>query len=370
MARDTLKNLAYVTLPTIVLCLIGAEVFFRTVIPSKEYPYTYYDRADGVMRYDPLPQSDGLYTLGRFAQVRSRWHINNYGWNSDVDYVPYGERTGPLIAIIGDSFVEALMTPVGDNIAAVLRRKLAGRCNAYAFGMSGAPLSQYLQMSRYVRRHFRPEVLVIVLVHNDFDESLRIFNDQYYFARLDTVDGTFVVVPPTPYEPKLVRRILRRSAIVRYMASNLSLSWPFGWWKDSIDVQKFNANVDVEAVRAREKLTRRATTYLMHEIVTVNEGTTVVFMVDAPRRDIYEGKMATSTVVWMNHLIADTCAQHGYRWIDLTGPFLERFTRDSVQFNSQVDSHWDAVGHRAAAETLLDSLGAWGTLGVNWRRSP
>jgi hypothetical protein len=36
----------------------------------------------------------------------------------------------------------------------------------------GVPLSQYLQMARYVRIHFNPDIFVINVVHNDFAESL------------------------------------------------------------------------------------------------------------------------------------------------------------------------------------------------------
>ena len=56
---------------------------------------------------------------------------------------------------------------------AKLREKLHSQFDVYGFGKSGAPLSQYLQMTRYVIKHFDPEIIVINVIRNDFDESLR-----------------------------------------------------------------------------------------------------------------------------------------------------------------------------------------------------
>jgi hypothetical protein len=39
------------------------------------------------------------------------------------------------------------------------------------FGMDGAPLSQYLHVLRHEVRAFKPDVVLVQLIHNDFDES-------------------------------------------------------------------------------------------------------------------------------------------------------------------------------------------------------
>ena len=38
------------------------------------------------------------------------------------------------------------------------------------FGMDGAPLSQYLNVLRREVRAFKPDVVLVQLIHNDFDE--------------------------------------------------------------------------------------------------------------------------------------------------------------------------------------------------------
>ena len=64
----------------------------------------------------------------------------------------------------------------------VIERQLnaAGvRAEVLRFGMDGAPLSQYLHMLRREVRAYQPDVVVVQLIHNDFDESYRFLKTRY-----------------------------------------------------------------------------------------------------------------------------------------------------------------------------------------------
>ena len=52
----------------------------------------------------------------------------------------------------------------------------------YQFGVSGASISQYIQMLKYTKKEFSPQHYVLVIVGNDFDESLC----KYKIKRLST----------------------------------------------------------------------------------------------------------------------------------------------------------------------------------------
>ena len=52
------------------------------------------------------------------------------------------------------------------------------------FGMDGAPLSQYLHMLRREVSAFKPDLVVVLLIHNDFDESYRFLKTRYASAFL------------------------------------------------------------------------------------------------------------------------------------------------------------------------------------------
>ena len=111
------------------------------------------------------------------------------GWNYPIDYYPINDKK--LIAVIGDSYIEAFQVDVDKNYPFLLREKLKNDYEVYAFGKSGAPLSQYLHISRYVNRHFDPDILIFNLVHNDFDESIQeLYPGNTYFLKVSSIKMT------------------------------------------------------------------------------------------------------------------------------------------------------------------------------------
>ena len=96
--------------------------------------------------------------------------VNNAGFVNDIDYD--SDAPGPLLAVIGDSYVAAKMVPYRRTCAGRLATMLAPAARVYAFGHSGAPLSQYLSWVEYARDAFRPNGLIVVIIENDYDKSL------------------------------------------------------------------------------------------------------------------------------------------------------------------------------------------------------
>ena len=178
----TLKNILFATLPSILVLLIILEAFFRIVIPASDPPRGFFDEKEKMYSFSNKKEK-GVITIGRFAEIRVRWRINNMYWNYPIDYYPVDDKK--LIAVIGDSYIEASQVNVGENYPYLLRGKLINDYEVYAFGMAGAPLSQYLHISRYVNRHFNPDILIFNLVHNDFDESIQeLFPIDCHFLKL------------------------------------------------------------------------------------------------------------------------------------------------------------------------------------------
>ncbi len=84
----------------------------------------------------------------------------------------------------------------------------------------------------------------------------------------------------------------------------------------------------------------------------------VIFMMDAPRHDIYAGTLEHSTVVWLNLLLKTTCETVGFHFVDLTAEFSRQFEANRVHFESEFDWHWNETGHLTAAHELHRALGA------------
>ncbi|MCX5814218.1 MAG: SGNH/GDSL hydrolase family protein [Proteobacteria bacterium] len=216
----SLKNILFVTVPVLVVLLIMLEFFFRIVIPASGPPRGYFDEKEKMYFFDNKNEK-GIITLGRFAEIRAKWRINNMHWNYPIDYSANGGKK--LIAVIGDSYIEAFQVNVDENYPFLLRKKLKEDYEVYAFGISGAALSQYLHISRYVNKHFRPDIVIFNLVHNDFDESIQALSPQnYHFQQISIKeDDSISEILPRPnyslaqYRP--LKRFIYKSSLFRYL---------------------------------------------------------------------------------------------------------------------------------------------------------
>jgi hypothetical protein len=300
-----------------------------------------------------------MFTIGALAKQRAYWHINNYGWNSAIDYHPDHDGK-PLIAIIGDSFIEAFQVGLHDNISAKLREKLGGKCEVYSFGMSGAALSQYLQISRYVNKYFKPNILVINVVHNDFDESLCVVKRQNGMLCLEITDSQIKEAAINPYVPNKIRRFMANSYLIRYLWSNFRISFIIDKF---INKQKtYNANIDISQTNKQRDNINIAIDYIVKKIRQENSDKEIIFMIDAPRMDIYANNINKSNVVWMNSLLKKTCDKYSVCCIDLTEPFNQNYKISHIHFESSYDYHWNEYGHNIAAEILYNQIKL---LGIN-----
>jgi hypothetical protein len=123
--------------------------------------------AEPVPRYPP--HAEFVWSRGwDFARVVYK-RTNDAGFFSDAEYLRSADE--PTLAVIGDSYVEALQVENADAVDAILRLRPETRDRVYAFGVSGAPLSQYLGFAELARRRYGATAMVFVVVGNDFDES-------------------------------------------------------------------------------------------------------------------------------------------------------------------------------------------------------
>ena len=134
---------------------------------------------NGVVRYQPNTRATFRHPDGTQSLVT----INAQGWNSTKPSYERAKTPGVLrVAVIGDSYVHGSFVNPDQGFPEVIERQLnaAGvRAEVLRFGMDGAPLSQYLHMLRREVRQYQPDVVVVQLIHNDFDESYRFLKTRY-----------------------------------------------------------------------------------------------------------------------------------------------------------------------------------------------
>jgi lysophospholipase L1-like esterase len=350
-----LRNILFLSLPALLAILILLEMFFRFVIRACESPDRFFNEQEKIYSFRKKGET-GCYTAGKFAEVKARWSINNCLWNYPVDYFPEKERK--LIAVIGDSFIEALQVDVEKNYPYLLHQKLQPACQVYAFGVSGAPLSQYLHLSRYVNRHFSPDVLIFNLVHNDFLESLADLHQASWFLQLSWDPGkeTFSETNPRPdYSSSQFhswKRFLRKSALFRYIWFNLGIPQ---WFAGTRPAESEENIYPAELIRYKQ-LIIEATDYLIGKIREENEGKRILFVFDAPRYAIYHNSLDKSSVIWMHGMVRRICEMHNVEYLDLTGYMNQDYRLHRVPFNPEVDYHWNAYGHQLVADAVLGFL--------------
>lgn len=247
------------------------------------------------------------------------------------------------------------------NYPYLLRDKLQTEYEVYAFGKSGASLSQYLYVSRYVNKHFDPDILIFNIVHNDFDESIReLYPNRDYFMQLSINENGSVTetVPRPNYSyPQYTawKRVVYKSALFRYLDLNLKFRQMRLNIATGADAD-YEANIQTAIVKRNQALIFKATNYLVKAIHEENSNKRVIFIFDAPKRAIYENTLHASGVLWLHEMMRTICAANNVEYIDLI-PLMEKdYQINKTKFNSELDGHWDEHGHEFVAHVLFDYL--------------
>jgi hypothetical protein len=360
-----LRNLTLVALPALLLTFGFLElVVLRYWVPVGDVPVEQYDPRNGIIHY--RPNQEGATYPDRNIDDPVPFTVNADGWNSlhpRYDHTPNGKLR---IAVVGDSYVAAFEVAPRTSLAGQLETLLGqDQAEVYAFGIRGAPLSEYLQIARYVVEAYKPDAVVIVIVHNDFDESYRLAPGRYTPAFLHLAfDGENVKeIPPLPYQEAALETWVRtRSRTFRFLFYRLGLGSQQLRTLYSAATgrpQQFEANVDVQGLAEEEPKMRRVASYVFDQFARLerSSGTRFVLVMDAPREAIYEGRDPRDTKAYrMNRIAADASADAGLTFVDLTGEFEQDYQGQHMRFEFPFDGHWNARAHALAARQACGAL--------------
>lgn len=346
-----------VALPVLSLFLtLGAvELVLRWTHLATDLPWT---EGHPLLGFRYVPNQTGMFVVGKFGDYKTQYRINSDGWNSSRNYAEKRDLAIMRIAIIGDSYVEALNVSQEAALAAVLEKHLAriGKVEVYAFGVSGASLAHYLAIMRYVRLQFSPDLYIINIVHNDFDESLS-RKDRVFFHAVRPVGDSYEEVTPQKYRPTLLRRMTQHFAIARYLRVNLKIKNISQKLRQKSQNQPFEANIDISNINVGK--TKDLVRYLFEKYLreVSDNRKRLVFVIDAPRQLIYNGILPQkSSAFQYNKLTIEVCRELSLYCLDLTDPFWREFQQNKRRFNSVIDGHWDRHGHEIAARAIGDFL--------------
>lgn len=355
------------------MIMVLIELAFSLVVPVSDRPRFFYDADHQVMKLGP--NQEGTFTLGPWGSyLQGNYHINNDGWNSIHDYQPDKPAESLRVALIGDSFVEALQVDYDTEALAVqLETQLTNGqslpIEVYSFGVSGSPLSNYVQMMRYVEAQYHPDIYIVVVVENDFSASFAhaLSTPHFLQVRRDPTTDQIVEIPPQDPHLSPWKLFLRRSALVRYIYYNLnivnteSLLLYLGL-KDSQDTTLNFADSQLQAPStAYLQDIEDMLVYSLAAMQGIAQDHPLLLVMDAPRSAYYDHLSAEEVEnapsyqhqITLRHVAAD----REIPLIELYPAFQADFEAygEYLDFYPN-DAHWNARGHHLAAQVVNDYL--------------
>ena len=336
------------------------EVWLRWVTPADQPPLPYQDTQSAVFRFDANGPASGLCTIGRLPRRAGRWRVNNAGWNSAIDYAAAAQRRRPAVALFGDSYIEGFLTSVDQHVDAYLPQLLPA-CDAYAFGLSGWYLEQYVAVSRYAASHFQPGLLVIFIDSGDVSDSVRengVISDNLWQISGD--QGRFEEVRPTQiYTASRNARLARRSAIVSYLRFNAGVALP-GARSAAIAQPAPPADgaggaAGVVSTEAWRRLLPPAA-FMVGQLRADHPTTPILFVSDSQR---YLPLAAVGTTPNFADALALQAACKGrpqFYFLDLRSAFSRDWSVHHRRFEAVDGAHWNAYANLLVARTLADFI--------------
>lgn len=358
--------------------LVVIEIVLH-VLPVARAPAVQPPTADNpIQRY--TPSTPFTWSLGWDFYEVVNGRTNAQGFVADYDYRPAPGK--PTLAVIGDSMVEALMVPYAKALPGLLQARLGDRAQVVSIAQSGSPLSQYVAYAAHACAIYHPERLVLVVIGNDFDESVyahRVREGIYHLH--PRADGGFDyrLTPAPPLG--IAERVARHSALALYLIRNAELPYAIfrlrhllGTWRRHL--------LGVTVARAETATPYVGGARAGTEPAEIAEGRAVLawFLDALPRAACLPPSQITLVVDALRPMSDDPAqtaaarasyfgqlrdvtiaeaAAKGFAVIDAEIPMRADFTAAHQPFQFPTDAHWNARAHSVIADAVLTSLGNW-----------
>jgi hypothetical protein len=348
------------------LPLLAAELVLRFLPVQTGLRAVAVDAANPVLHF--TPDRPFSYSKGWSFELANRGWVNNAGFVNEQDYV--ADATAPLLAVVGDSYVEAVMVPYAETLHGRLARGLASSGRVYSFGASGAPLSQYLVWARHARESYRNDALIIVVIGNDFDESLAKYKQGAGFHHYWPGPGGALELRRVDFVPSRFVRLVVGTSLGAYLGLNLqagarlrdlfeALGLPFPIARAA--PPQFVGNTETAAAPERLADAAAAIAAFFRDLPAYAglPPERILFVVDGLRYPPADaaaaaGNQASFFGIARAHFIAEA-GRRGYETIDMDEHFMPHYRRRGQRFEWPTDGHWNGLAHGIAAAAIARS---------------
>jgi hypothetical protein len=351
-------------LSSIAVSMLAAELVLRLLPVSQGTVNRPVNQEHPVLSFEP--DDDVVYSRDWNFSVVNHFRVNRQGFVNKYDYD--ADPATPVLAVIGDSYVEATMVPYEETLFGRLeqdaRSRYDGDFRVYSFGASGAPLSQYLVYARHAQDNYNVQSMVFVIISNDFDESLPRYatHKAFHVFQPDEAAG-YKLVLPGEYVP--VTGLLRQSAVTRYLHFHLGVSRTVARLRalaaDRYEQAAYADNTAADTSDRRMQDARTAVDAFLRLLPSHADlpNQNIALVIDSPRVSLYEVQsledLPNGYFQQIRRYLMEQALEQGYQVLDMAPHFFATHKATGVHFEWPTDAHWNGEGHKGAYEVVRDS---------------
>jgi hypothetical protein len=354
----------------ILLALALAELISRVLPRPPEPPVKIYDARTG---FRLRPGMRGTWTV----ENPGRFTINSLGFR-DVEWTA-ARRAPRRVAVLGDSFAEALQVDDGQSFPKLVEQRLRDT-EVMDFGVNGQGQVEELLTYRTYVRPFRPDLVVLAFFPgNDCLDNWRRSRPSLKFPVWVAPAPDGVTIVPNPragrlgwlrglldaavYRSSLLQRLqdARKAAFRR--ASARGGIGEAGLWEGAFG----NPAGTVADFDAMWSLTERLVLQLSREVAADTgrpDGLLVVCLTEAvqvhgAQRERFLSEHPGLDPDYAERRLRDFCAANGIPFLALSPQmrlFNEATGRFLHGFGGSGDGHYNQDGHRVAADAIAGRL--------------
>jgi hypothetical protein len=138
--------------------ILCTEIYIRINHLTVDIPRREIDK-NGIQKYKPL--QNGYWSYGSH-----KWQINKEGWPGELPSSFHN-----MITLIGDSHIENFMNPDSCHLGAILNKSNL-KYNFFEAGRSGVTLIEAFEISKALKKQYKPTRQFIFAKNSDFKESI------------------------------------------------------------------------------------------------------------------------------------------------------------------------------------------------------
>jgi hypothetical protein len=295
------------------------------------------DESNPVIR--GVPGHKWVHSVGWTLFNPQQGRINNLGFNDPQTF----EAGPPVMAVLGDSYVEAMAVPYPETLQGRLRSAVGDCARVYSFGVAGSAASDYPAYLHWAKQHLNVQSAVVVVTLTDLVEGTGPRPGGTWFARQP--DGTVELERVDRPAASRLTKTLNASKLYRYVHVNLGFD-PVERVKEAL--AKPAPEPEGEQPPQDHRWTAPA---FLDALEAELPAERITLVLDADREAIFNGDEAWTSPE--DELLKTEARRRGFTVVDLEQPIRDHYGRGGRKLDfTPLDGHWNGLGHKLAFETV------------------